>query len=254
MSNQIQCLIVDDEPLAQRVVEKFMEDLPNFQVVAKCNNAFEAMEAINQHHVDLMFLDINMPKLTGMSFLKTLKNPPLVIITTAYSEYAIEGYELDVIDYLKKPFSFERFLKAVQKAVERLKKPENGTLAATEIHPDESPVEINTELSSVNFIFVKANKKNYKVDIDDIYYIEALGDYIKIHTSSNVLVTYQSMKKIEAILPSNIFVRIHKSYIVSVNKIKSVEGNMVEIKNEKLSIGNSYKQQFQEFVDHHSIS
>jgi DNA-binding LytR/AlgR family response regulator len=253
MSNPIQCIIVDDEPLAQRVIEKFLEDLNNFQVVSKCNNAFEAMDAINQHSVDLMFLDINMPKLSGMSFLKTLKNPPLVIITTAYSEYAIEGYELDVVDYLKKPFSFERFFKAVQKVQERLKKVEqNSSIAQAQI--EERTVEVSQELSTANFIFVKANKKNYKVDIDDIFFIEALGDYIKIHTSSVVLVTYQSMKKIESVLPSNIFVRIHKSYIVSVNKIKSVEGNMVEIKNEKLSIGNSYKQQFQEFVDHHSIS
>ncbi|MEI6348443.1 MAG: response regulator [Bacteroidota bacterium] len=253
MSNPIQCIIVDDEPLAQRVIEKFLEDLNNFQVVSKCNNAFEAMDAINQHSVDLMFLDINMPKLSGMSFLKTLKNPPLVIITTAYSEYAIEGYELDVVDYLKKPFSFERFFKAVQKVQERLKKVEqNSTTAQAQI--EERTVEVSQELSTANFIFVKANKKNYKVDIDDIFFIEALGDYIKIHTSTVVLVTYQSMKKIESVLPSNIFVRIHKSYIVSVNKIKSVEGNMVEIKNEKLSIGNSYKQQFQEFVDHHSIS
>ena len=253
MSNQIQCLIVDDEPLAQRVIEKFLEDLNNFHVVAKCNNAFEAMDAINQNTIDLMFLDINMPKLSGMSFLKTLKNPPLVIITTAYSEYAIEGYELDVVDYLKKPFSFERFFKAVQKVQERLKKTETP-LNIPLTQGEETPIEISADLSTSNFIFVKANKKNYKVDIDDIFFIEALGDYIKIHTSTSVLVTYQSMKKIESVLPSNIFVRIHKSYIVSVNKIKSVEGNMVEIKNEKLSIGNSYKQQFQEFVDQHSIS
>jgi DNA-binding LytR/AlgR family response regulator len=253
MSNQIQCLIVDDEPLAQRVIEKFLEDLSNFHVVAKCNNAFEAMDAINQNTIDLMFLDINMPKLSGMSFLKTLKNPPLVIITTAYSEYAIEGYELDVVDYLKKPFSFERFFKAVQKVQERLKK-SDVPLNVPITQGEETPIEISADLSTSNFIFVKANKKNYKVDIDDIFFIEALGDYIKIHTSSSVLVTYQSMKKIESVLPSNIFVRIHKSYIVSVNKIKSVEGNMVEIKNEKLSIGNSYKQQFQEFVDQHSIS
>ena len=253
MSNQIQCLIVDDEPLAQRVIDKFLEDLNNFHVVAKCNNAFEAMDAINQNTIDLMFLDINMPKLSGMSFLKTLKNPPLVIITTAYSEYAIEGYELDVVDYLKKPFSFERFFKAVQKVQERLKKTETP-LNIPLTQGEETPIEISADLSTSNFIFVKANKKNYKVDIDDIFFIEALGDYIKIHTSTSVLVTYQSMKKIESVLPSNIFVRIHKSYIVSVNKIKSVEGNMVEIKNEKLSIGNSYKQQFQEFVDQHSIS
>lgn len=253
MSNTINCIIVDDEPLAQRVIEKFLEDLPNFKVLAKCNNAFEAMDAINENAVDLMFLDINMPKLTGLSFLKSIKNPPLVIITTAYSEYAIEGYELDVVDYLKKPFSFERFFKAVQKVQERLKKhetPISEVLAEEEV----SHVEVFADLSTSKFIFVKANKKNHKVDIDDIFFIEALGDYIKIHTSNQVLVTYQSMKKIELILPSSVFVRIHKSYIVSVNKIKSVEGNMVEVKNEKLSIGNSYKQQFQDFVDQHSIS
>jgi len=253
MSNPIQCIIVDDEPLAQRVIEKFLEDLPHFNIVAKCNNAFEAMDAVNANNIDLMFLDINMPKLSGLSFLKTLKNPPLVIITTAYSEYAIEGYELDVVDYLKKPFSFERFFKAVQKVQERLKKVETPAIENRPLE-DEIPVEVTSELSTANFIFVKANKKNYRVDIDDIYYIEALGDYIKIHTSNSVLVTYQSMKKIESILPSNIFVRIHKSYIVSVNKIKSVEGNMVEVKNEKLTIGNSYKQLFQDFVDQHSIS
>ena len=253
MNNEINCIIVDDEPLAQRVIEKFLEDLPNFKVVAKCNNAFEAMDAINNQGVDMMFLDINMPKLTGLSFLKSLKNPPLVIITTAYSEYAIEGYELDVVDYLKKPFSFERFFKAIQKVQERLKK-RDIPLAASNALPDESPIEIYSDLSTSNFIFVKANKKNYRVDIDDIYFIEALGDYIKIHTSNQVLVTYQSMKKIESVLPSTIFVRIHKSFIVSVNKIKSVEGNMVEVKNEKISIGNSYKQAFQEFVDQHSIS
>lgn len=253
MSNIINCIIIDDEPLAQRVIEKFLEDLPNFHVLAKCNNAFEAMDVINEKDVDLMFLDINMPKLSGLSFLKSLKNPPLVIVTTAYSEYAIEGYELDVVDYLKKPFSFERFFKAIQKVQERLKKQEVISVESAPVL-EESPIEISADLSTSKFIFVKANKKNYKVDIDDIFYIEALGDYIKIHTSTQVLVTYQSMKKIETILPSNIFVRIHKSYIVSVNKIKSVEGNMVEVKNEKLSIGNSYKQQFQEFVDQHSIS
>ncbi len=252
-SNPIQCIIVDDEPLAQRVIEKFLEDLPNFVIVAKCSNAFEAMDGVNGNNVDLMFLDINMPKLSGLSFLKTLKNPPLVIITTAYSEYAIEGYELDVVDYLKKPFSFERFLKAVQKVQERLKKPEQSVIENS-FSEEDLPIEVAPELSTANFIFVKANKKNYRVDIDDIYYIEALGDYIKIHTSNSVLVTYQSMKKIESILPSNIFVRIHKSYIVSVNKIKSVEGNMVEVKNEKITIGNSYKQLFQDFVDQHSIS
>jgi len=251
MSNIIQCIIIDDEPLAQRVIEKFLEDIPNFNVVAKCSNAYEAMDVISNNHIQLMFLDINMPKLSGMTFLKTLKNPPMTIITTAYSEYAIEGYELDVIDYLKKPFSFDRFFKSIQKVQERVKTEHPSHIESHNLEVTHSD---NNENSSNKFIFVKANKKNYKVDIDDIFYIEALGDYIKIHTRDSVLVTYQSMKKIEALLPTNIFVRIHKSFIVSVNKIKSIEGNMIEIKSEKISIGNNYKQQLQDFIDKYSIS
>lgn len=245
MNQKIKCLIIDDEPLAQRVIEKYAEDVPSIEILSKCNNAFEALQALNEKEVDLIFLDINMPKLSGINFLKTLKNPPLTIITTAYSEYALEGYELDVLDYLKKPFSFERFLKAIQKAHERLKENTKETI----VH------EINTAQSGDDsFIFVKSNKKTYKVNISDVFYIEALGDYIKIHTNDNMIVTYQSMKKVEALLPSNQFVRIHKSFIVSINKIKTIEGNMVEIKNEKLPIGSNYKQDFQNIIDKSSVS
>lgn len=245
MNQKIRCLIIDDEPLAQRVIEKYAEDIPTIEVLGKCNNAFEAMQALNDNDIDLIFLDINMPKLSGINFLKTLKKPPLTIITTAYSEYALEGYELDVLDYLKKPFSFERFLKAIQKAQERLKEHSKETVVH-EIHSSKSDEE--------SFIFVKSNKKTYKVNISDVFYIEALGDYIKIHTSDNMIVTYQSMKKVEALLPSNQFVRIHKSYIVAINKIKTIEGNMVEIKSEKLPIGSNYKQDFQNIIDKSSVS
>ncbi len=245
MNQKIRCLIIDDEPLAQRVIEKYSEDIPTIEILCKCNNAFEAMQALNEKEVDLIFLDINMPKLSGINFLKTLKRPPLTIITTAYSEYALEGYELDVLDYLKKPFSFERFLKAIQKAQERIK---NNT-KETVVH------EIHTAQSGEDsFIFVKSNKKTIKVNISDLYYIEALGDYIKIHTNDKVIVTYQSMKKVEALLPSNQFVRIHKSFIVSIGKIKTIEGNMVEVKDEKLPIGSNYKQEFQNIIDKSSVS
>ncbi len=251
MSNIINCLIVDDEPLAQKVIEKYLEDIPNFNVIAKCSNAFQAMEEMNNHKIDLIFLDINMPKLSGMTFLKTLKNPPMIIITTAYSEYALDSYELDVVDYLKKPFSFDRFFKSIQKVSDKLNSdkkypPENNFISKNEENVDNSVI-------SKNFIFIKANKKNYKVDIDDIFYIEALGDYIKVHTKDNVLVTYQSMKKMDILLPKNIFVRVHKSYIVSVNKIKSIEGNIIDIKNEKITIGNNFKQQLQDFIDKYSV-
>lgn len=246
MNHKIKCLIIDDEPLAQRVIEKYAEDVPTIEIICKCNNAFEAMQALNEKDIDLIFLDINMPKLSGINFLKTLKHPPLTIITTAYSEYALEGYELDVLDYLKKPFSFERFLKSIQKAQERLKENTKETTVVHEIQ--------TTQSGDDSFIFVKSNKKTYKVNIKDVFYIEALGDYIKIHTNDNMIVTYQSMKKVEALLPSNQFVRIHKSFIVAINKIKTIEGNMVEVKNEKLPIGSNYKQDFQTIIDKSSVS
>ena len=245
MSSKIRCLIIDDEPLAQRVIEKYAEDIPNIEIVCKCNNAFEAMQVLNEKEIDLIFLDINMPKLSGINFLKTLKNPPLTVITSAYSDYAIEGFELDVLDFLKKPFSFERFLKALHKAQEKFK----------ESHKETIVYEMVTSRNAEDaFIFVKSNKKNIKINISDLYYIEALGDYIKIHTEDKMIVTYQSMKKIESLLPSSQFIRIHKSYIVAINKIKSIEGNMVEIKNEKLPIGNNYKQEFQNIIDKLSVS
>lgn len=245
MNQKIRCLIIDDEPLAQRIIEKYSEDIPTIEILCKCSNAFEAMQALNEKEVDLIFLDINMPKLSGINFLKTLKRPPLTIITTAYSEYALEGYELDVLDYLKKPFSFERFLKAIQKAQDRLKENTKETI----VHEI-----VTAQSGDDSFVFVKSNKKTYKINISDIYYIEALGDYIKIHTNDKMIVTYQSMKKIEALLPSNQFIRIHKSFIVAIKKIKTIEGNMVEVKDEKLPIGSNYKQDFQSIIDKSSVS
>lgn len=248
MNRKIKALIVDDEPLAQRVIEKFSQDIPSLEIVAKCANAIEAQEAINNHDVDLMFLDINMPKMTGISFLKTLKNPPMVIITTAYSEYALEGYELDVVDYLKKPFPFERFFKAIQKVQEKCNHKEQKS--------NDELVHVGIQQVAGNdyerFIFIKSNKKNYKVNFSDIYFVEALGDYIKVHTLDKTLITYLSMKKMEALLPPEAFVRIHKSFIVNIHRIKTIEGNMVEVKNERITIGNNYKQQFQDLIDSYS--
>lgn len=237
---KIKCLIIDDEPLAQRVVEKFIEDIPTLELVGKCKNAIEAMQFLGEKEADLMFLDVNMPKLSGTNFLKTLKNPPFVILTTAYSEYAIEGYELDVIDFLIKPFSFERFLKAINKVHERLHekyKDKNNPLAPVAfIAENRRPEE--------EYIFVKSNKKSYKINYSDLYYVEALGDYIKIYTSEKVIITYSSMKGIEAALPAGKFMRIHKSFIINISKIKTIEGNEVEIMNRKLPIGSNYKQDF----------
>lgn len=226
---KLKCLIVDDEPLAQRVLEKYISELSQMELVGKCSDAIDAMEVLQNQDVDLIFLDINMPRLSGINFLKTYKNPPMVIITTAYTEYALESYELNVLDYLKKPFSFERFLQAVQKAEEKVKiggESQEG------------------EKEERDFIFVKANKKTINVSLDSIMYVEALGDYVKIFTTTGHVVTYQSLKGIERLLPSQKFFRIHKSYIVALSKIKSIEGNMVHMEKSTLPIGNNYKQAF----------
>lgn len=245
VNQKIKCIVVDDEPLAQRVIEKYIEEIPYIEIICKCKDAIEAMQIISEKNVDLIFLDINMPKVSGINFLKTLKNPPLVVITSAYSDYAIEGFELDVTDYLMKPFSFERFLKSVQKVHEKIKD-KNKNKGESEF--------LKNENIEDKYIFVKSNKKTYKLNLSEIYYIEALGDYVKVHTKDSFIITYQSMKKVEVLLPPSIFARIHKSYIVSIDRIKSIEGNMVEIKDEKLPIGNNYKHEFQTIIEKKSIS
>lgn len=229
-------MIVDDEPLAQQVIEQYAQKLPDLTIVGKCNDAICAHKALQEQAVDLLFLDINMPKLSGISFLKNLKRTPLVIFTTAYSEHAIEAYELNAIDYLKKPFSFERFCKAYYRAEELfiLKNTSQNT----------EPPKHN-----IDFLFIKSNKKTVKVKFSEITYIEGLGDYIKIHLTHSKLVTNLSMKKIMSTLPENKFYRVHKSFIISTDKIESVEGNMVSVNNTKLPIGNSYRQDFIAYVN-----
>ncbi len=222
----MRCLIVDDEPLAQKVLEKYITELPDLTLVAKCSDAIEAMEVLEKEQIDLLFLDINMPRLSGINFLKSYQNPPLVVITTAYTEYAVESYELNVLDYLKKPFSFDRFLRAIQKAK-----------SVNENHPE-------TVSEPLKSIFIKSNKKTINVIIDSIQYVEALGDYIKIYTKDEHIVTYQSMKGIERLLPENKFCRVHKSYLIALSKIKSIEGNMIHLADATIPIGNSYKQTF----------
>jgi len=182
---KIRFLIVDDEPLAQRVIEKYAADIPYLEQVGKCNSAFEAMDFLYKNEVDLIFLDINMPKMGGLDLLRSLKNPPIVIITTAYREYALESFDLDVIDYLKKPFAFERFFRAVQKAQEKL---QTGGKSKPE------KVEVASEKE--NYIFVKADSKIHKVNFQDVFYVEAYGDYVKIQLKDKQIVTYSSLKNI----------------------------------------------------------
>ena len=232
---EIKGLIIDDEPLARNVIQEYAKKLPSLKIICECDDAICAHQVLQNNVIDLLFLDINMPKLSGIEFLKTLKNPPLVILTTAYSEYALQGFELEVIDYLKKPFSFERFCKACFRAEELL------TLKQAALKPE--VVE-----KQLDFLFVKSDKKSIKVKISDICYIEGLGDYIKLYLTDKKLVTNLSMKKIEGLLPTEQFYRIHKSFIISINKIESIEGNIVKIGNSKLPIGNLYRQDFMSII------
>lgn len=238
---QINAIIVDDEPLAQNVILNYARDIHQLNIVCVCNDALEALQTITSNSIDLMFLDINMPKISGIDFLKTIKYPPLTIFTTAYTDYALESYELNAIDYLKKPFPFDRFLKAVQKAEEILKLQKTGK-------PEE------TEQTKEKFLFIKSNKKMHKVAISDILYIEGLGDYIKIHLAQTHLITNFSMRKMEELLPSDEFFRVHKSFLIRFDSITTIEGNMVEINKKKLPIGNSYRQEFFERINKNTIN
>ena len=225
MTGTIKCAIIEDEPLAQNILKKYIEGHPALELTALCNNAEEAQKVLLRHDVELLFLDINLPKLSGISFLKTLPHQPLVIFTTAYPEYAVEGFELNAIDYLLKPFSFERFLKAANKSVRQLNK--KGT----------------AEHAIPSFIFLKADKKVHKVSLDDILYIEAAGDYIKVITENGQYIVNDTLKGLQDELPPVQFIRVHKSYIISRNKIKFFEGNYVKVGNSDIPIGNSYREE-----------
>lgn len=227
----IKTLIVDDEPLAQDIIETYVNQLPNLELVAKCSDAIAANQVLQNNEVDLIFLDIQMPQLTGIEFMKSLSNPPLVVFTTAYSEYAVEGFEMDAVDYLLKPISIDRFMKAVNKVEDRLKDKQGGA---------------NMSVNEDHF-FVKADKKLVKVNFNDILYIEGLKDYVIIRQEEGRVITLQTMKSLESKLPANNFKRIHRSYIVNTTKINALVGNMVEIKekgeNKNIPVGKIYREE-----------
>ena len=234
---KIRCLIVDDEPLARRVLEKYITDVPYLELAGNCSSALEAMEVLHHGQTDLLFLDINMPRLSGIDFLKTQKNPPLVVITTAYPEYALQGYDLNVLDYLLKPIPFDRFLKSVEKAEEALLAKQLRAAPPAQAAREEDA-----------FIFIKSSKKTYKVNLDSILFVEALGDYVKVFTMERMIVTYQSLKNIEALLPPKTFPRIHKSYIISLPKVELIEGTHVKIRDRMIPIGTNYKAEFEKLI------
>jgi len=223
---KLRCLIVDDEELAQNVIEKYISTIPTLKLAGKCDNAIEAISFLHHNQVDLMFLDLNMPELSGLDMLKTLQNPPKVILTTAYSEYALESYEYGVVDYLLKPIKLERFIKAVNKVVELFQ--------SKNYSEDISP---ETEES----IFIKEDQTTYNININSILYVEAYGNYLKIHTTEKTYVPRETMQHMIAQLPEKHFLRIHKSYIINLKKIQKLQGNMLFINDGKLPVGNTYK-------------
>lgn len=232
----VRCLIADDEPIARQILERYIQDIPYLELVSSCKNAFEVISELELKQIDLIFLDINMPKLSGISLLKSLKVAPEVIITTAYPEYAVEGFELSVTDYLLKPFSIERFLQAVSK----VQKKQVASLKNTEIE-----VEEEKERKSV---FVKSDKKIIKLNFTDISYVEAYGNYIKIYTDKMIL-TPQTLSEFLEKLPKN-FVRIHKSFIINFNELKLIDGNQVYLNNEAiLPIGKLYRKELINQID-----
>ncbi|WP_422104175.1 LytR/AlgR family response regulator transcription factor [Winogradskyella sp.] len=220
----IRYIIVDDEHIAHDIIKGYCDALPNLSFVANCYDAIEAMECLRKNEVDLVFLDLNMPKLKGFEFLRVLKNPPNIIVTTAYQEHALEGYELNIVDYLLKPFSFERFVKAINKI-------------------DSKHVETPTLNSgkTEEGLFLRSNKKLIQVKRDDILFIEATGNYVKVVTNSNEVQVREKISDILTILPENEFFQVHKSFIIAKKHITEIEGNRIFIDDFVIPIGKTYK-------------
>ncbi len=217
----IKCIIVEDERLAQQVIESYIQRTPQLQLVAICNNALEAKEVLLKQQVDLVFLDVQLPGMTGLNFLRTLQAMPYIILTTAYADYALESYEFNVIDYLLKPISFERFTKAIHKYLE---------------------INLPAEIKTKSDIYIKSSGRFIKVNFADIIYVQGMKDYLKIVTATSNIVTLQTMGEMERILSPKQFIRVHKSYIVSLNHIKSIYGNNIETVKASIPIGINYKE------------
>ncbi len=232
---KLKCIIIDDEYLARQYLKDYTAKLPFLEFVGDFNSPLKAIDLIKSGKVDLMFLDIQMPDISGLDFLRTLTNPPYVIITTAYKEFAIEGFELNVCDYLLKPFSFERFITASNKVL-ALKEKE---------HPKESN-EVNQQTETTlheDYLVIRADRKHYKINYKDLVYIEGQKAYVTFHTVSKRITALASLRDLEEKLPKGNFIRIHKSYIVSIHKIDALEGNMIEIADLTLPVGKSYRKQ-----------
>lgn len=240
----IRCLAIDDEMLALDLIEDNIRKVPFLELVHKCRGAIEAMEVLRREQIDLIFLDIQMPDISGIQLLKSLHHKPMVIFTTAFSKYATEGYDLDVIDYLLKPYSFERFLKAVNKVHEYMDL--RGRVAA-----QPSAHEI---IASSQFLFVKADYKLYKINLKDILYIEGLKDYVKIFISEKPIVTQMSMKSLEEKLSPQDFIRVHRSFIVAFNKIDYIQKHMLTVGKKEIPISEHYRDQLFKIINYEKTS
>jgi len=235
---KIKCLIIDDEPLAINVIKNYLQQIDNFEISETFNNAIDALNFLKSNTVDVIFLDINMPVLDGINFIKSLETPPLVIITSAYDEFALETYELDVIDYLIKPIEFPRFMKALNKVNRRL---ENNKV-------------LNENINDRPYLFIKIDKKKMKkVYLDEILTVESLKDYLKINTTTGKYIIHSTLSDFTNLLPSNDFIRIHRSYTIAINKIDAVEGNSVEIEGLRYVIGRSYIEEVKHKILNSSI-
>ena len=223
---KIKCVIIDDEPLAIKVVENHLKEFQNFEVIETFNNPIEALYLLEKGAVDILFLDINMPKMNGLDFVKTLNSKMNVVITSAYREYAVESFDLNVLDYLVKPIPFNRFLKTINKITQQVYL--------------QKGIQKEEDSSNESFIFLKVDKKLIKITFEDILYVESLKDYIKVFTTSGNYLVHKSLTSMTEELPDSNFIRIHRSYTIAIDKVKSVEGNLVEIATTKIPIGRKY--------------
>ena len=240
---KIKCLVIDDEQPARDILHKHIEGVESLELTGSCNNAVEALSFLQSNTVDLLFLDIQMPHILGTNFIRTLKNPPKVIFTTAYRKYAIEGFELDAVDFLLKPISFDRFLKAVNKIL-------HLNLQSNLPEPDKSE---SMKEAAQPFLYFRSDRKMVKVLFNDILYIEGLRDYIKIFTTSKIIVTKHLLSSLQEMLPADSFLRIHRSYIISISKIDSYNADSIEISKKELPIGRMYKNDVNKLLNSSSL-
>jgi DNA-binding LytR/AlgR family response regulator len=232
---KIKCLLVDDEPLALDALETLMQKIPELEITGKCQNAVEALQVIHNHKIDLLLLDIQMPEITGIEMLKTLAHPPKVIFTTAYRDYAVEAFELDVIDYLVKPISLERLIRSINRYHDRVTQRSGPKVSSSE--------------SSIQSITIYSDKKNYRVVTSSILYIEGLKDYAMVHTDKGRLITRQTLKNLEDILPDEDFIRVHRSYIVPFRRLDSWTSYSVSIKEKEIPVGRTYRKSIMQLLE-----